>query len=226
MNNTDRKPGTRWSVRIGPSGESRRTNGAVCPVGPTGSAGSPAWERRPSLDYWPPRSRTSSSSRRSTQPTSSRRPCEKSSWRWPCTAWAARNGRAYIINEAHGLRRDTIRQLLVVLERLPDYVVFIFTTMLAGEATLFGDQIDAHPLLSRCIVLPLSDDVGDDFAQRVAQIANTEGLDGLDIDAYRRLGRKVDYNMRAMLQAVESGDVEAPDEECDPLADVIGTLVR
>jgi len=28
-------------------------------------------------------------------------------------------GRAFIVNEAHGLRKDTIRQLLVLLERLP-----------------------------------------------------------------------------------------------------------
>jgi DNA polymerase-3 subunit gamma/tau len=37
-------------------------------------------------------------------------------------------GRAYIINEAHGLRKDAIRQLLVLLERLPNHVVLILKT--------------------------------------------------------------------------------------------------
>ncbi len=30
-----------------------------------------------------------------------------------------KRGRAYIVNEAHGLRKDVIRQLLVTLERIP-----------------------------------------------------------------------------------------------------------
>jgi len=48
------------------------------------------------------------------------------------TAWG-KGGRAYLINEAHGLRRDTIRQLLVLLERLPSHVVVIFTTTNDGQ---------------------------------------------------------------------------------------------
>ncbi len=48
-----------------------------------------------------------------------------------------KGGRAFIINEAHGLRKDTIRQLLVVLERLPDHVVVVFTTTCEGEGQLF-----------------------------------------------------------------------------------------
>jgi DNA polymerase III subunit gamma/tau len=66
-----------------------------------------------------------------------------------------RSGRAYIVNEAHGLRKDTIRQLLVVLERLPAHVVFVFTTTNDGEEMLFEGCEDSHPLLSRCVVLPL-----------------------------------------------------------------------
>ena len=45
---------------------------------------------------------------------------------------ADRAGRIYIFNEAHGLRRDTIRQLLVLLERLPAHVTVIFTTTKDG----------------------------------------------------------------------------------------------
>src|SRR5262245_22059602 len=39
-----------------------------------------------------------------------------------------KGGKAFIVNEAHGLRKDAIRQLLVLLERLPGHAAFIFTT--------------------------------------------------------------------------------------------------
>jgi DNA polymerase-3 subunit gamma/tau len=37
-----------------------------------------------------------------------------------------KRGRAYLCNESHALRKDTIRQLLVTLERIPAHVVWIF----------------------------------------------------------------------------------------------------
>jgi len=67
-----------------------------------------------------------------------------------------KNGRAYIINEAHGLSKAAIRQLLVMLERLPRHVMVIFTTTSEGQDSLFEDNIDAHPLLSRCQEIALS----------------------------------------------------------------------
>ena len=39
-----------------------------------------------------------------------------------------RKGHAVIINEAHGLRKPIIRQLLGLLERLPEHATIIFTT--------------------------------------------------------------------------------------------------
>jgi len=62
-----------------------------------------------------------------------------------------KGGRAFIINEAHGLRKPIVRQLLGILERIPPKVVFIFTTTKQGEQKLFEDDIDASPLLSRCM---------------------------------------------------------------------------
>jgi len=86
------------------------------------------------------------------------------------------NGWAVVLNEAHGLRKDTIRALLVALEDIPDYVVWIFTTTAEGQASLFEDQIDAHPLLSRCLDVPLSRrDLAMDFACRARKIAQTAG---------------------------------------------------
>src|SRR6266852_1177827 len=66
--------------------------------------------------------------------------------------FGSKQGRAYIVNEAHGLRKDVIRQLLVALERIPAHVVWIFTTTVDGQDGLFEDSIDASPLLSRCLV--------------------------------------------------------------------------
>ena len=66
-----------------------------------------------------------------------------------------KNGWALIINEAHGLRKDTIRQLLVTLERIPTHVCWLFTTTNAGQEALF-DGIDAGPLfcLPRLLASP------------------------------------------------------------------------
>ena len=98
-----------------------------------------------------------------------------------------RGGRAYIVNEAHGLARHTIRQLLVMLERLPAHVVWLFTTTVDGQENLFGEVEDSHPLLSRCIDLPMARrDLAKAFAARAKMIARQEGLDGKPFDSGKR----------------------------------------
>lgn len=59
--------------------------------------------------------------------------------------------RAVIVNAANGLRTDAIRQLLVLLERVPPHVVWIFTTTNVGQESFFDDYDDAGPPLSRCV---------------------------------------------------------------------------
>jgi len=117
-------------------------------------------------------------------------------------------GVAYLINESHALRRDTVKQLLVMLERLRAHVVIIFTTTNEGQQALFDGIDDTAPLMSRCIQIKLARrDLAGAFAARVREIATKEGLNGKPIEAYKRLANKCKSNMRAMLQAVESGEM-------------------
>lgn len=117
----------------------------------------------------------------------------------------SKGGRAVIVNEAHGLNKAALRQLLTTLERLPGHVVWIFTTTDDGAETLF-DGIDAHPLLSRCIELPMARrGLSEAIAKRAMEIAAAENLDGRPYGQYLELVKQKRNNFRAVLQFIESG---------------------
>lgn len=119
-----------------------------------------------------------------------------------------RGGKAYVINESHGLRKAAIRRLLGLLERLPDYVCFVFTTTRQGQEALFEDNIDAGPLLSRCINISLtSQSLARAFGEHCRGIAARENLNGKPIEAYIKLAARCKNNCRAMLQEIESGSM-------------------
>lgn len=118
-----------------------------------------------------------------------------------------KHGRAVLLNESHGLRKDTVRKLLVVLERIPNHVCWLFTTTSDGQQSLF-EGIDAHPLLSRCIEFRLEHNrYVAMFAQRVQEIAEAEGLGGANPGEYVELAKRCKCNMRQMLCQVEAGQM-------------------
>ena len=129
------------------------------------------------------------------------RAAEHESAFWPLTG----SGRAYIVNEAHGLSTVAIRKLLVLLERIPNHAVWIFTTTRAGEADLFEAKIDAGPFASRCLPVALTaQGVRQPFAKRLREVAIAEGLDGDTPEAYERIVKDANSNLREALQVIEA----------------------
>ena len=123
-------------------------------------------------------------------------------------ALGVKPGRAYIVNESHALRRDTIGKLLVMLERIPDHVCWIFTTTTDGQEQFTFDKMDANPLLSRCLRIDLSRrGLAEAFAERAREIATAAGLNGQPIEAYVRLAKQERNNLRSMLQRVDAGEM-------------------
>lgn len=115
-----------------------------------------------------------------------------------------KNGRAYIVNEAHGISTPVMEELLQVLDMLPGHVVWIFTTTLAGQQSLFDDKADTKPLLSRCQELTMTGDA-EALAKRARHIAQAEGIDGLPLSVYTAVLGNCDGNLRRLLQRIESG---------------------
>jgi DNA polymerase III gamma/tau subunit len=122
------------------------------------------------------------------------------------TALGERRGRAFIVNEAHGLSKLAIRNLLTMLEPIAPHVVWCFTTTVEGQASLFEDYDDASPLLSRCLRIDLARrDLSKPFAERARAVAQAHGLDGRPIGDYLRLAKDCRNNLRAMLSQIEAG---------------------
>jgi hypothetical protein len=126
-------------------------------------------------------------------------------------------GHAFILNEIHGASKTQVRRLLDVIEPrggLPPFVVWLFTTTIAGRDNLFGEnddlvaKTDASAFSSRCKVLPMVTSASDlvlPFAEDARRIAQSENLDGQPLSAYVQLEYKHDCNQRRVLQDIEQG---------------------
>src|SRR5262249_12404473 len=115
--------------------------------------------------------------------------------------------RAVVVNEAHGLKPEVIRALLVALERIPSHAMWCFTTTAEGKETLFEKE-DSSPLLSRCLRLDLARrDLATPFAERDRAMAQAEGLRAQPTEKYVRLLQACRNTARAALQAVEAGEM-------------------
>lgn len=118
-----------------------------------------------------------------------------------------KGGRAFLVNEAHGLWEQEVRWLLGVLERLPNHVVFIFTTTREGQNLFMDCKVDALPLLSRCVYIELSNTryLNRSFAVYCKRIARAAKLDGQPLSEYIDLAKRCKNNCRMMLQEIEAG---------------------
>jgi replication-associated recombination protein RarA len=133
----------------------------------------------------------------------------------------AKQGKAWIVNEAHGLRGQILSRFLTLIERLPSHCMLAFTTTSLGEKKLFADFEDATPLLSRCTVVPMTEvPIASDFvckagpdtrqiAAYVQGVAQKHELDGQPIEAYIGLALRCKHNLRQMLSRIEAGEMQA-----------------
>ena len=115
--------------------------------------------------------------------------------------------RVFIVNESHSMTVRAVQAWLTLLERLPDKWIIIFTTT-EDSSGLFGGF--STPFLDRCLCFRLTNQgLCERFARLAHRIASREGFNGQDYPAYVTLVKKNHNSMRAVLQAIQKGEMLA-----------------
>ncbi len=122
------------------------------------------------------------------------------------SAYSKSGWKAVVINECHAMTSRAVQAWLTLLERLPAKRLVLFTTTKDSDG-LFGDY--AGPFSSRCYCFTLKAATGmtQALAARAREIAQAEGLDGRPIEEYVALVKRHKSNFRAVLNAIESGEM-------------------
>jgi len=123
-------------------------------------------------------------------------------------------GVCYIVNEAQGLTKEAVQELLTMFDNLPEYVTWIISTMKEGQKRLQGME-DGSALIDRMTRFHLEPDI-EAFARKAKEIAQREGLDGQPLSAYHALLLKYRGSLRAALQAVEGGAMLTTEKPAEP----------
>ena len=126
-------------------------------------------------------------------------------------------GWAMIVNEVQSFKRDQVDRLNDVLEHIPAYCVWVFSTTNTGSDRLF--EIDEAPaFLSRAKKIKLAErDLCGPFAAKLVQVARAEGLLNGKPDSYylpiaERQAKVEGNNFRALYNWAEMGGFTAREE--------------
>lgn len=111
-------------------------------------------------------------------------------------------GYCYVVNEAHGFRQDQVERILGLIESLPAWQTWVFTTTDKGQQSLMFDCDDAGPLMSRCIKLKLQCSEFE-FSKNFVKQAHSVGIE-LTIAEASAIMRRNKGNYRAALVELES----------------------
>lgn len=111
-------------------------------------------------------------------------------------------GYCYIVNEAHGFRQDQVERLLGLIETLPPWQTWVFTTTDKGQQNLMFDCDDAGPLLGRCTKLKLVA-AEFEFAKNLAKQARAEGVE-LTVQEASQMLRRAKGSYRGAIVELEA----------------------
>lgn len=133
-------------------------------------------------------------------------------WERRCAYCPTKQAHAFIVNEYHTLNTRVVSHLQTSLETpaVQKRGTFVFTSTNKGQQRFAETRFDAHPFLSRAIIVDLQLDAVtlQLFAEYLQSVATSLNLNGKPLSAYFELLEENQGNMRAALQAVASGKMK------------------